>query len=215
MNNPLQGVLGHLELLIDMTPAAKPVGRELKLIYHEADRAAKIVHNLLVFTGSRRMARERMPIDRAVTRALASRAAHLRKAEVKVDRRKGDRLPPVFADPLLLQQALLNVLINAEHAMMPGPTRRLEIATYARKDAATVGITIADSGPGIAPDVLPRIFDPFFTTKEVGQGTGLGLAISFGIVHEHGGTITAANAPEGGAVFQIELPAAKLGDKVT
>jgi two-component system sensor histidine kinase HupT/HoxJ len=61
--------------------------------------------------------------------------------------------------------------------------------------------------------VLPRIFDPFFTTKEVGQGTGLGLAITYGIVHEHGGTITAGNSKDGGAVFQIELPPAP-GDKV-
>jgi len=74
--------------------------------------------------------------------------------------------------------------------------------------------TIRDTGPGIAPDVLPRIFDPFFTTKEVGQGTGLGLAITYGIVSEHGGAITASSAEDGGAVFQIELPAAAVGGKV-
>jgi PAS domain S-box-containing protein len=210
MNNPLQGIMGHLELLIDMTEAARPVRRELKVVYHESERAAKIVHNLLVFTGSHRMARERMPIDRIVTRALTSRAAHMRRAEVKVDRRKGVKLPDVFADPLLLQQAVLNVIINAEHAMAVAATRRLEIATFTH-DGSSVGLTIRDSGPGIAPDVLPRIFDPFFTTKEVGQGSGLGLAISYGIIHEHGGTITAAAAaPEGGALFQIELPAADL-----
>lgn len=211
MNNPLQGIMGHLELLIDMTEAARPVRRELKVVYHESERAAKIVHNLLVFTGSHRMARERMPIDRVVTRALTSRAAHLRKAEVKVDRRKGANLPDVFVDPLLLQQAVLNVLINAEHAMAGAATRRLDIETHARQKG-TVGLTIRDSGPGIAADVLPRIFDPFFTTKEVGQGSGLGLAISYGIIHEHGGTIAASCPPEGGAMFQIELPAAD--DKV-
>ena len=74
-------------------------------------------------------------------------------------------------------------------------------------------MTIRDYGPGIAADVLPRIFDPFFTTKDVGQGTGLGLAITYGIVQEHGGTITAGNAKDGGAVFQIELPSAS-SDKV-
>ena len=97
MNNPLQGIMGHLELLIDMTEAARPVRRDLKVIYHESERAAKIVHNLLVFTGSHRMARERTPIDRVVTRALTSRAAHLRKAQVEVARRKGTKLPDVFA----------------------------------------------------------------------------------------------------------------------
>jgi PAS domain S-box-containing protein len=209
MNNPLQGIMGHLELLIDMTEAARPVRRDLKVIYHESERAAKIVHNLLVFTGSHRMARERTPIDRVVTRALTSRAAHLRKAQVEVARRKGTKLPDVFADPLLLQQAVLNVLINAEHAMAGVDTKRLEIETFARGPGA-VGLTIRDSGPGIPADVLPRIFDPFFTTKEVGQGSGLGLAISYGIIHEHGGTITAAAAPGGGALFHIELPAADL-----
>jgi two-component system sensor histidine kinase HupT/HoxJ len=69
-------------------------------------------------------------------------------------------------------------------------------------------VTIADNGPGIAADVLPRIFDPFFTTKEVGQGTGLGLTLAYGVIQEHGGTIQAANSPGGGAVFTIDLPAA-------
>jgi C4-dicarboxylate-specific signal transduction histidine kinase len=128
---------------------------------------------------------------------------------VKVDRRKGPNLPDVFADPLLLQQAVLNGLINAEHAMAGAATRCLEIETYTR-EKGSVGLTIRDSGAGIPPDVLPRIFDPFFTTKEVGQGSGLGLAITYGIIHEHGGTITASSAPEGGARFQIELPAADL-----
>ena len=70
-----------------------------------------------------------------------------------------------------------------------------------------VRLTIRDTGPGIPAEILPRIFDPFFTTKEVGQGTGLGLAITYGIIQEHGGTIHAANPPEGGASFVIEFPA--------
>ena len=71
-------------------------------------------------------------------------------------------------------------------------------------------LTVRDTGPGIPADVLPRIFDPFFTTKEVGQGTGLGLAITYGIVQEHGGTISASNASDGGAVFRLDLPSAEL-----
>jgi two-component system, NtrC family, sensor kinase len=214
MNNPLQGVLGHLELLIHMTAAARPVKKELKQIFQEADRAAKIVRNLLVFTGSHRIARQKMKVDRILTRAIASRKAHLAQADIKIVRKQGVKLPSVMCDPAHLQQAFLNILINAEHAVAAGgKARRIEIATSVRRPTKNVTVTIRDCGPGIAADVLPRIFDPFFTTKEVGQGTGLGLAITYGIVHEHGGTITASNARDGGAVFQIELPPVS-GDKV-
>jgi PAS domain S-box-containing protein len=214
MNNPLQGVLGHLELLIDMTEAAKPVKRELKQIYQEADRAAKIVRNLLVFAGSHRVARQRVPVERILTRAIASRRAALKAADIRIVRKQGEKLPPVYCDPAHLQQAFLNILINAEHAVAEGgQERRVEVTTAAR-EARHVTITFRDTGPGIPADVMPRIFDPFFTTKDVGRGTGLGLAITYGIIQEHGGTITVSNAPDGGAVFQIDLPAATVGDKV-
>ena len=214
MNNPLQGVMGHLELLMDMTPAAKPVKKELKQIFQEADRAAKIVRNLLVFTGSHRIARQKMPVDRILTRAIASRKPHLAQADIKIVRKQGVRLPAVMCDPSHLQQAFLNILINAEHAVVDGgAARRIEVTTATSLPRNNVTVTIRDYGPGIAADVMPRIFDPFFTTKDVGQGTGLGLAITYGIVHEHGGTITAVNAGDGGAVFQIELPSTS-SDKV-
>ena len=215
MNNPLQGVMGHLELLIEMNDAARPVRKELKTIFQEADRAAKIVRNLLVFTGSHRIARQKTHVDRILTRALTSRKAHLAQAGVKIVRRQAEKLPAVSCDPAHLQQAFLNILINAEHAVAEtGRTRRIDVSTAARKNGQLVVITIRDYGPGIAADVMPKLFDPFFTTKDVGQGTGLGLAITYGIVSEHGGTITATNAEDGGAVFQIELPAAAVGGKV-
>jgi len=106
--------------------------------------------------------------------------------------------------------ALGRVKGGAEHSFA---LAWIEISTGATDGMVTV--TIKDSGPGIPPEVLPRIFDPFFTTKDVGQGTGLGLAITYGIVKEHGGTIAVRTAPEGGAVFRIDLPADASGDKVT
>jgi PAS domain S-box-containing protein len=209
MNNPLQGVLGHLELLIDMTDAARPVRRELKQIYQEGERAAKIVQNLLVFTGSHRMDRQRVPLDRIVTRALASCAVQLHRSEIAVEREKGTRLRPVYVDAMLLQQALVNIILNAEHAVRAAPVKRIRVATSDGAAPGTIAVTVHDSGPGMSEEVLPRIFDPFFTTKDVGQGTGLGLAITYGIVHEHGGTISASTSPDGGAVFRLELPAAE------
>lgn len=214
MNNPLQGVLGHLELLA-MRGEAKPVRRDLKHIYQEADRAAKIVHNLLVFTGSRKLVRRRTQVDRILSRAVASRKAHVAKHGITILRRQGPRLPDILGDALLLQQAFLNVLINAEHAVVAGErARRILIRSSTPRTRSRVVVTIRDSGPGIPQDALPRIFDPFFTTKDVGQGTGLGLAITYGIIQDHGGTITATTGRAGGALFRIELPAVGVGDRV-
>ena len=207
MNNPLQGVLGHLELLMRTSAAARPIRKQLRGIYQEADRAAKIVQNLLVFSGSHGLKRKRLRVERIVTRALASRRAALRRQAIEIVREDASDLPPISGDPLLLHQALLNVLINAEHAASTGDgPPRIYVSVRADRERGRVIATIRDSGHGIPAEVLPRIFDPFFTTKEVGRGTGLGLAITYGIIQEHGGSIHAANDPGGGAVFTIELP---------
>jgi signal transduction histidine kinase len=207
MNNPLQGVLGHLELLMTTSADARPLRKELRHIYREADRAAKIVRNLLVFAGDRPMAKRRVNVDRVLARVLSSRRAALTRKGIDVAHRSSAGTPWISGDPLLLQQAFLNLLINAEHAITAvASAGKIEIATSAARGEAGVVITIRDSGPGIPPDVLPRIFDPFFTTKDAGQGTGLGLAITYGIVQEHGGSIQARNCPDGGAMFTVELP---------
>jgi len=207
MNNPLQGVLGHLELLMRTSAAARPIRKQLRGIYQEADRAAKIVENLLVFSGSHGLKRKRLRVERIVTRALASRRAALRRQAIEIIREDVSDLPPISGDPLLLHQALLNVLINAEHAASTGDgPARIFVSVRADRERGRVIATIRDSGHGVPAEVLPRIFDPFFTTKEVGRGTGLGLAITYGIIQEHGGSIHAANDPGGGAVFTIELP---------
>jgi two-component system NtrC family sensor kinase len=207
MNNPLQGVLGHLELLIETSPEARPLRRDLRRIFHEADRAAKIVRNLLVFAGSRRMARRRLRIHRVVSRALSSRSASLKRAGIEIAREQPEDLPEFSGDPLLLHQAFLNIIINAEHAIVAtGRAGRIEVRSWYDAEHQQLMTTVRDTGPGIPAAVLPRIFDPFFTTKEVGQGTGLGLAITYGIVQEHGGTISAANLREGGAEITIALP---------
>jgi signal transduction histidine kinase len=206
MNNPLQGVLGHLELL--MRTADRPLKKQLRGIYQEADRAAKIVGNLLVFSGARALRRRRLRLERVVSRVLSSRRATHRKHGIEIARSDAAELPAVSGDALLLHQAFLNVVINAEHAACAANGRpRIAVAIRGDAERGLVVTTIHDSGAGIPTDALARIFDPFFTTKEVGHGTGLGLAITYGIIQEHGGSIHAANDPDGGAIFTIELPA--------
>jgi PAS domain S-box-containing protein len=207
LNNPLQGVLGHLELLRATGAFPKALRRDMQRIYREADRAAKIVRNLLVFAGSRRLVRRRTSVNTMLARVLTLRASAHRGANIEVVRQHSDALPRVKADPLLLHQALLNIVLNAEQAI--GPTGgRIETSTSLRHDESgdQVVVQIRDTGAGIPPAAMPRLFEPFYTTKEVGKGTGLGLAITYGIIQEHGGHISASNHPEGGAVFTVQLP---------
>jgi PAS domain S-box-containing protein len=207
LNNPLQGVLGHLELLRVTGAFPKSLRREVQTIYREADRAAKIVRNLLAFSGSRRIARRPVSLNAMLQRVISVRAPACRAAGIEVVRHYDEKLPRVQSDPLLLHQVFSNIVMNAEHAIAAtGHGGRIEIRTSASPDSHRVIVSVRDTGPGIRADVLSRIFEPFYTTKEVGQGTGLGLAITYGIVQEHGGQIVAANHPGGGAIFTIELP---------
>jgi PAS domain S-box-containing protein len=209
LNNPLQGVLGHLELLRVTGAFPKQLRREVQVIYREADRAAKIVRNLLVFAGSRRLVRRRVSLNVVLQKVLSLRAPAHRAIGIEVVRHYDEKLPRVPSDPLLLHQVFLNMVMNAEHAIAAtGHGGRIEIRTAVDETRDRIITTVRDTGTGIPEDTLSRIFEPFYTTKEVGKGTGLGLAITYGIVQEHGGQILAANHPDGGAVFTVELPIA-------
>ena len=123
--------------------------------------------------------------------------------ELQVEAVLASDLPAVTADADQIAQVLSNVIENAREAM--GDRGVLTVSTE-RLGEDQVAVTIADSGPGIAPEALPHVFDPFFTTKPMGQGTGLGLAIARGIAKMHHGDLTAGNRPEGGAVLRLCLP---------
>jgi PAS domain S-box-containing protein len=205
LNNPLQGVLGHLELLRVTGAFPKHLRKEVQTIYREADRAAKIVRNLLVFAGSRRLARRAVSLPPILQKVIALRSAACRAADIEVVRHYDQKMPRVQSDPLLLHQVFLNIMMNAEQAIVAtGKPGRIEITSMKSEDRVIT--TVRDTGHGISDEALSRIFEPFYTTKEVGKGTGLGLAIAYGIVQEHGGEIIAANHPEGGAMFTVELP---------
>ncbi len=214
LNNPLQAVLGHMELLRATGAFPKQLRREVQTIYREADRAAKIVRNLLVFAGSRRLTRRRVSLNSLLQKVFALRSAAHRAADIEVVRHYDEQLPRVTSDPLLLHQVFLNMVLNAEHAILAtGRAGRIEVKTLLSPAGDRVIVQLRDTGTGIPGDTLSRIFEPFYTTKEVGKGTGLGLAIAYGIVQEHGGHITAANHPGGGAIFTVELPNARTAGR--
>jgi PAS domain S-box-containing protein len=209
LNNPLQGVLGHLELLRTTGAFPKHLRREVQTIYREADRAAKIVRNLLVFAGSRRLTLRSVSLNAILQKVLALRASACRAADIEVVRHYDEQLPRVKSDPLLLHQVFLNMVMNAEHAITSASRGgTIEVRTAVAPSGDRIVASVRDTGTGIPEDKLSRIFEPFYTTKEVGKGTGLGLAIAYGIVQEHGGQIIAGNHPDGGAIFTVELPKA-------
>jgi two-component system NtrC family sensor kinase len=214
LNNPLQGVLGHMELLRATGAFPKQLRREVQTIYREADRAAKIVRNLLVFAGSRRLTRRSVSLNGVLQKVLALRASAHRAASIEVVRHYDEHLPRVQSDPLLLHQVFLNMVMNAEHAIAAtGHAGRLEVTTEVAPAGDRIVAQVRDTGTGIPANALTRIFEPFYTTKDVGKGTGLGLAIAYGIVQEHGGHISAANHPDGGAIFTVELPTARAAGR--
>jgi PAS domain S-box-containing protein len=173
-------------------------------IAEQAARARTIVNHLRIF--GRQQNDEVGPIDlRAVVDgSLALVGSALRSSGVTVDVDLPADTPSAMGQVVLAEHVLVNLLLNARDAMEGNPEDRPPRVTVSavRDDAAgTVALTVHDAGPGIAPDIIDRIFEPFFTTKEVGRGTGLSLSICHGIMHSFGGTITATNAPEGGAVM--------------
>jgi signal transduction histidine kinase len=206
INNPLQGVLGYAELMLEGVPDDSPYRADLGRIYREAERAAEIVRNLLMFTGAQRSPRQPVDLVQLATQTIAIREAASRRAQVDIALQGDAEGAMVVGDARRLQQALINIMVNAEQAIASHADRgRIVVRVVASENH--VVLEVEDSGPGIPAQVLPKIFDPFFTTKEVGQGTGLGLAIAYGIVHDHGGVISVAPSPLGGARFIIQLPA--------
>ncbi len=212
LNNPLTSVIGYSQLLQEELrereePVSEQFSSDLRRIAGEADRAAKIVRNLLSF--ARRQAATREPQDLAdlIRRVLALRAYELRIIGIDLETVFDATLPPVVADGSQVQQGLLNLVLNAEQALRQRPVRRLSVGAQYDPDAAAVLLWVSDTGHGIDRANVSRIFDPFFTTRDVGEGTGLGLSICYGIVRDHGGEIHVESTVDVGTRFAILLPA--------
>jgi signal transduction histidine kinase/CheY-like chemotaxis protein len=231
LNNPLTGVVGWTQFLLgqDLPATVRP---HLITVNDQAQRATRIVQNLLTFSRQHRPEKTSVSLNEVVENTLALRAYELKVNNVQVHRILDPGLGRIHADPHQLQQVILNLIINAEQAILqdpagggrngtlvPGGNLRVETRVEERRsvthpeanDETSAGqpgvlLTVADDGPGIAPDLLKKIFDPFFTTKPIGQGTGLGLSISYGIIQEHGGRIWAGSVPGLGASFHVFLP---------
>ena len=213
LNNPLGAIIGFAELLYRSRKDGTVLVPEEDIagIYEGSVRCGKIIKNLLLFVRETRRKKETVSLPQVVESALALMDYKLKKTEnIRVATRGDDHVPPILADYHQIEQILVNLVQNACDALSQESGEKTLVIEIFHK-ATSVFISVADNGPGVPEDILPRIFDPFFTTKEEGRGTGLGLPICRRIAEDHGGTLTCAAAPGGGAVFTLELPIVKAG----
>ena len=208
LNQPLAALrtLSDNARLLLLKNRTDEVQNNLALISQLTERMGKITGQLKTFARKSPLQLSRVSVRRALGNALALVEQRLRAERIVITQDLPDNDVEVLGDANRLEQVLVNLLVNALDAMQGARARHLHLIVS--EGAGRVSIAVRDTGPGIAEDVLPRLFEPFVTTKEPGAGLGLGLAISSGIIGEFGGSLVAANRPEGGAEFTIEFVSA-------
>ena len=212
LNQPLAAIRSYADNARSFLDRDRPdtARKNLEGIAELTERMARIIRNLRTYAREEPLDLRPTPLRAAINESIALLQSRTDAEDVAIDIRMTDEDVVVVAGAVRLQQVFLNLLSNALDAMQGKAEKRIVI------DAETairqVLIRIRDTGPGISADAMASVFDPFFSTKEVGQGMGLGLSITYGLVNQFGGSIEAANAPEGGAVFTIRLRRAEGGE---
>ncbi len=209
INNPLTGVIGNAQLMLARGAADPYVRDRAERIYREAQRIVALVRNLLKVAHREAAVRGVVDLNRVVRETIELRRHDFVGAGVRIDLDLTDERTRLFGSELELQQVVLNIVNNALDAIKESPRSEALLAVRTRVAGDAVALEIRDNGPGIREP--ERVFEHFYTTKDVGKGTGLGLSIAHAIVRAHGGSIEAANDPEGGARFTITIPTTASG----
>jgi PAS domain S-box-containing protein len=204
INNPAAIISGFAQTLLldDVKPDHQDM---IRTIHDEATRIGRITGNLLAFARMGSKERALVDVNDLVRRTFALRSYYFSTLNITVNLELDPTDPQVWGHGGDLQQLLLNLLINAEHALTTTTGRRV-ITVRTSTEAEMVRLECEDTGPGMTPEIKQRIFDPFFTTKPEGVGTGLGLSICYGIARDHGGRITVDSEPGRGATFTVVVP---------
>jgi len=214
LNNPLTGVLTFSHLVRKQMPDGSPEAEDLDLVIQETKRCATIIRRLLDFAREKTPEMKFSDLNQLIedTSHLISQSAQV--ADIDIILNLDESLPTVWVDEDLVKQVVMNMLVNAQHAI--DGSGSITVRTSVWRDTQDSGeesqsapmaeISITDTGCGISEENLQRIFDPFFTTKGVGKGTGLGLSVSHGTIEAHGGSVEVESELGVGTEFRIHLP---------
>lgn len=221
LNNPLTGVLTFSHLVRKELPDGSPEAEDLDLVIQETKRCAAIIRRLLDFAREKTPEKTYADVNQMIEECtqLINQSAHM--ADIGIVTELNSELPAVWMDADLVKQVIMNMLVNAQHAI--GKDGTINVSTRLREAPPEAGaqkagspmveISIRDNGCGISEENLTRIFDPFFTTKGVGKGTGLGLSVSHGTIEAHRGTIEVESKVGEGTEFRICLPTKSISDE--
>ena len=219
-NNLLGVILGYADLARDDAPPETDLDKDLEEIYVAANRAKDLVKQILAFSRQTEVEHLHMKLQPLIKESLGMLRSTI-PSTISITENIDSQCGAVLADPSQVHQILMNLCTNAYHAMeTTGGTLSVALNTVCIEPndknmllhllaGEYVKLTVADTGVGIGPDVIPKIFDPYFTTKEVGKGTGMGLAIIHGVMKECGGAITVDSKLGQGAVFHVYFPVVK------
>ncbi|HJR15786.1 MAG TPA: ATP-binding protein [Gemmatimonadales bacterium] len=207
LNNPLTSIAGLAELLLERPPHPELPHEHLRVIYDQAERAGRIVRNLLTFARKGVPEKAAVDLNDVVVRTSLLIMYELQLHGIELETELSSDPAMILGDRYELQQVLLNLITNAVQAVSrlePGKPRRITLSTTLLEGEAV--LRVRDTGPGVPSHFIPYLFTPFFTTKAPGEGTGLGLSLSYGLVKAHEGLLEYRSPPEGGAEFKVTLP---------
>ena len=204
LNNPLQGIVTYSHLLLERSSIDDPIKQTLQKIVVQANRSRDIIRGLLDFSRQRKPDKTLSNINNLLNESVSFLENQALMQNVQIITQLGNDLPSVVIDPSQVQRVFINMIVNAAEAM--NGNGQLTVSTKRDAVGGCIEISFTDTGMGIKEENLEKIFDPFFTTKETGHGVGLGLAISFGIIKEHGGTISVESEVGKGTTFIVRLP---------
>ncbi len=218
-NNLLTAIGGYADMVIESLPDSDSTARAMKHVRTGVEQATGLTRQLLVFSRRQVLHAETLDVN-DLLRDVPARYRHLLGERIELHLDLSDDAPPAWVDPVQFEQVVLNLLVNSRDAMPDGGIITVSTTDIVHGDGRASGwpeskpgrylrLIVADTGVGIAPDLLPQIFEPFFTTKPPGRGTGLGLAQVYGIVGQTGGRVAVESAVGRGTAFTIDVPASE------